>query len=91
MVHATCIGAKTFAIRAREYDAKGRDIVPLWERDYRTYLADRRAFTADLRATRENVAFYETAVDGIPISEKLETFAADNHMASCAPPRDLTR
>jgi hypothetical protein len=72
-------------------DAKGRGIVPLWEDDYRTYLADRRAFTADLRATHENVAFYETAVDGLPISEKLETFAADNHMPSCAPPRDLTR
>lgn len=72
-------------------DAKGRDVVPLWEADYRTYLADRRAFTAKLRATRENVAFYETAAGGIPISEKLETFAADNHMPSCAPPRDLTR
>jgi hypothetical protein len=72
-------------------DAKGRNIVPLWEDDYRTYLADRRAFTGDLRATRENRAFYESVADGIPISEKLETFAADNHMPSCAPPRDLTR
>jgi hypothetical protein len=72
-------------------DAKGRGIVPLWEDDYRTYLADRRAFTGKLRDTRENVAFYESAADGIPISEKLETFAADNHMPSCAPPRDLTR
>jgi hypothetical protein len=72
-------------------DAKGRAVVPLWEDDYRTYLADRRAFTAELRATGENVAFYESAMGGIPISEKLETFAADNHMASCAPPRDLTR
>jgi hypothetical protein len=72
-------------------DAKGRAVVPLWEDDYRTYLADRRAFTAELRSTGENVAFYETAMGGIPISEKLETFAADNHMASCAPPRDLTR
>ena len=35
--------------------------------------------------------FYETQVSGIPVSEKLEVFAADNRMATCAPPRDLTR
>ena len=72
-------------------DAKGRDLVPQWEADYRTYIGDRRAFTDDLRSTGENAPFYETEVSGIPISEKLETFAADNEMPSCAPPRDLTR
>jgi hypothetical protein len=72
-------------------DAKGRSLIPLWEADYRTYLADRRAFSETLREGGENVPFYETEAGGIPISEKLETFAADNHMASCAPPRDLTR
>jgi hypothetical protein len=72
-------------------DTKGRDLVPLWEADYRTYIADRRAFIADLRASGENLPFYETQVSGIPISEKLEVFAADNRMATCAPPRDLTR
>ena len=29
------------------------------------------------------------AVEGIPISEKLEQFAGDNEMPSCAPPHDL--
>jgi hypothetical protein len=72
-------------------DAKGADLVPQWEADYRTYIADRRAFTADLRDSGENRPFYETQVSGIPISEKLEVFAADNKMATCAPPRDLTR
>jgi hypothetical protein len=72
-------------------DAKGQDLVPQWEADYRTYIADRRAFTADLRDSGENLPFYETQVSGIPISEKLEVFAADNKMATCAPPRDLTR
>jgi hypothetical protein len=72
-------------------DAKGQDLVPQWEADYRTYIADRRAFTADLRQSGENLPFYETEVSGIPISEKLEVFAADNRMATCAPPRDLTR
>ena len=69
-------------------DDKGRAIVPLWEADYRTYLDDRREFADELRAGR-NDPFRETAVDGIPISEKLETFAGDNDMPACAPPHDL--
>ncbi len=52
-------------------DAKGADLVPLWEADYRTYLEDRRQF-ADLLRTGDNDPFTETAVDGIPISEKLQ-------------------
>jgi hypothetical protein len=72
-------------------DAKGLDLVPQWEADYRAYIGDRRTFTESLRETGENLAFYETEASGIPISEKLETFAADNRMSSCAPPRDLTR
>ncbi len=43
-----------------------------------------------LRESGENLPFYETA-DGIPISERIETFAGDNEMPACAPPRDLTR
>ena len=69
-------------------DDKGRAIVPQWEADYRIYLEDRRQFADGLRAGR-NEPFRETAVDGIPISEKLEQFAGDNEMPSCAPPRDL--
>ena len=42
----------------------------------------------ELRAGR-NEPFAETAVDGIPISDKLATFAGDNDMPSCAPPIDL--
>lgn len=69
-------------------DDKGQALVPLWEHDYRTYLADRRGYAEELRAGR-NVAFSETAVDGIPLSDKVATFAADNEMPSCAPPIDL--
>lgn len=72
-------------------DLKGSRIVPLWEADYRIYLQDRRNFTDQLRASGENLAFYETAGDGIPLSERIETFAGDNDMPACAPPRDLTR
>lgn len=69
-------------------DPKGQDLVPRWEADYRTYLEDRREYTDRLRAGQD-VPFTETAVDGIPISEKLEVFAGDNEMPSCAPPRDM--
>lgn len=72
-------------------DRKGSQIVPLWEADYRVYLQDRRNFADQLRASGENLAFYETAADGIPVSERIETFAGDNDMPACAPPRDLTR
>ena len=72
-------------------DAKGQDLIPQWEADYRAYLASRRDFADDLRASGENLPFYEPESESIPVSEKLETFAADNDMASCAPPRDLTR
>ncbi len=69
-------------------DAKGRALVPEWEADYRTYIENRRAFVELLRSG-ENGVFTENAVDGIPISEKLARFAADNLMADCAPPIDL--
>jgi hypothetical protein len=69
-------------------DPKGAAIVPLWEADYRTYLADRRRYADELRTGR-NAPFTETALEGIPISDKLATFAGDNEMPSCAPPIDL--
>jgi hypothetical protein len=70
---------------------KGQDLIPLWEADYRSYIVSRRVFADELRTTGENTAFFEPDAGGIPVSEKLEVFAADNEMASCAPPRDLTR
>lgn len=67
-------------------DDKGRALVPLWESDYRTLLQNRRDYADRLR-DGENVAFTETAIDGVPITERIETFAGDNEMPSCAPPR----
>jgi hypothetical protein len=72
-------------------DEKGRAIVPKWEAEYRAYLDGRRTYANDLRATGENLPFYEPGVEGVPVSERLETFAGDNEMPACAPPRDLTR
>ena len=70
-------------------DAKGRALVPLWIADYRTYITDRREYADNLRAGI-NEPFAESQVDGIPISEKLSTFAADNRMRSCTAPIDLS-
>ena len=68
-------------------DDKGQAIVPDWEADYRTYLQNRRDFADELRGG-ENVPFREAEHEGIPISERIEAFAGDNDMASCAPPRE---
>ncbi|MFV0309313.1 MAG: hypothetical protein ACK5OX_16395 [Desertimonas sp.] len=69
-------------------DDKGQEIVPQWEADYRRYIADRRSYTQTLRAG-EDTAFSQTAVDGIPITERIERFANDNDMPTCAPPTDI--
>jgi hypothetical protein len=67
-------------------DAKGQAIVPDWVADYRTLLDDRYRYAERLRNGKD-VAFTETAVNGVPITERIETFAGDNEMPSCAPPR----
>jgi len=70
-------------------DAKGIAIVGLWLDDYEIYIADRRSFADDLR-NGINLQFSETAIKGLPISEKIATFAADNEMSYCKPPLDLS-
>lgn len=70
-------------------DLKGIELVGLWLDDYEIYVKDRRAFAQDLR-NGINRQFAETPVDGLPLSEKLATFAADNEMANCKPPIDLS-
>jgi hypothetical protein len=70
-------------------DAKGKAIVPLWIADYRILIQDRRDYANHLR-TGVNVSFSESMVEGLPISEKISTFAADNRMSSCKVPMDLS-
>jgi len=70
-------------------DAKGQALIPLWITDYRSYIDDRRAYAKELRLGT-NVPFGESIVMGIPLSEKIATFAADNFMKSCKPPMDLS-
>jgi hypothetical protein len=70
-------------------DAKGIAIVGLWLDDYEIYISDRRSFANDLR-NGINLQFSETPIKGLPISEKISTFAADNQMSYCKPPLDLS-
>jgi hypothetical protein len=67
-------------------DEKGMAIVPEWVADYRTLLEDRYRY-ADMLRSGQDGPFTETAVNNVPITERLETFAGDNEMSSCAPPR----
>jgi hypothetical protein len=76
-------------VAVRPTDAKGQALIPMWEAEYRTYLQDRREY-ADLLRSGVNRPFAETQSEGLPLSERLETFAGDNEMPTCSPPRDLT-
>ena len=70
-------------------DEKGRALIPLWIADYYVYINDRRAYSAQLRA-QSNVPFSESTYEGLPLSERIATFAGDNRMPSCSPPIDLS-
>ena len=70
-------------------DAKGLALVPQWISDYKTYIQDRYDYTARLREGI-NDPFSETMIDGLPLSEKISTFAADNRMPACKAPIDLS-
>lgn len=75
--------------RTYPVDDKGRAILPLWEDEYRRYIADRRDYATALR-TGDNSPFAESTFENLPLSERLGTFARDNRMPSCAPPMDLS-
>jgi hypothetical protein len=69
-------------------DAKGAEIVPRWEADYRVYIQNRRDY-ADLVRSGANEPFRQAETEGVPISERLTRFAVDNDMPACVAPRDL--
>lgn len=74
----------------RPADAKGQELVPRWIADYRTYLADRRAFIVALRTSSKRPYFAETEVEGVPVSERIGKFARENNMKTCQAPYDLS-
>lgn len=70
-------------------DEKGQALIPLWLADYDTYVNDRREYAERLRLG-DNAPFSESTTEGLPLSEKIATFAGDNRMKNCAPPIDLS-
>jgi len=71
-------------------DEKGKELVPQWIADYRTYIKNRRDFIEALRTATRRPFFSETEVEGVPISERIGKFARENDMKTCQPPLDLS-
>jgi hypothetical protein len=69
-------------------DGEDGEIVAAWIADWRTYLADREAF-ADALRTDPDARLFVTARDREQVTEYIDAFAADNHMAACATPIDV--
>ncbi|MFN8023281.1 MAG: hypothetical protein U0Q03_17275 [Acidimicrobiales bacterium] len=67
---------------------RDRQLVTEYEGYFRTMLADRRAYTARLRAF-ELGPYLETKVDGGPVTNVLLDFANGNRMPACRPPGEL--
>src|SRR5688572_5440436 len=64
------------------------EIVAAWIADWRTYLEDRAAY-ADALRTDPDAQLFVTARDREQVTEYIDAFAADNHMAACATPVDV--
>ena len=67
---------------------RDRDLLAEYAGFYRTLLADRRAYTAELRAGVLE-PYSETAVEGGPVTNVILDFTTMNGIKSCAPPGEL--
>lgn len=67
---------------------RDRSLVAEYEAFWTILLADRRAYTDQLRAF-DLSPYSETAVEGGPVTNVLVDFAVVNLMPSCAPPDEL--
>lgn len=59
-----------------------------YEKYWRILISDRRAYTAKLR-TFELEPYYETLVDGGPVSNTIVDFTTVNEITACRPPGEL--
>lgn len=75
----------TAAVPASERD---RSLIRDYTRYWNLVLADRRAYVERLRAL-ELTPYYETAVEGTPVTNVLIDFSTANLMPSCSPPNEL--
>jgi len=69
-------------------DGEDGEIVKEWIADWRTYLSDREAY-ADALTSDPEARFYVTPKDNEQVTEYIDAFAADNHMAACGTPIDV--
>jgi hypothetical protein len=60
-----------------------------WIGEWRTYLGDRRDFSAALRTEGAKARFEVTAEGGAQITVNMDGFATANHMSSCSAPDDV--
>lgn len=67
---------------------RDRDILQRFEHQYRTLIADRRAYTAQLRAGVDE-PYHETRVAGGPITNVIVDFVTVNEIKACDPPGEL--
>jgi len=67
---------------------RDRSLVAEYEGYWRTVFSDRRAYTARLRDLQLE-PYFETAIDGTPVTNLLTDFAVVNQMPACAPPNEL--
>ena len=64
---------------------KAQILVPQWMADYRVYLKDVRAWVDELRAGKLAKFGVSITNTGIPIDERISTFAIENRIRSCTP------
>lgn len=67
---------------------RDRSLVAEYESYWRTVFSDRRAYTARLRDLQLE-PYFETAVEGSPVTNLLTDFAVVNQMPTCSPPNEL--
>lgn len=67
---------------------RDRGLVADYERYYRTVIADRRVYTERLRSG-DLQPYYETALEGGPVTNTVNDFTVVNELPSCAVPGDL--
>jgi hypothetical protein len=67
---------------------RDRSLVAEYESYWRTVFSDRRAYTARLRDLQLE-PYFETAIEGSPVTNLLTDFAVVNQIPTCSPPNEL--
>jgi hypothetical protein len=67
---------------------RDRSLLTDYEKYWRILIADRRAYTAQLR-TFDLQPYYETLIDGGPVSNTIVDFTTVNEITACRPPGEL--